>query len=90
MKYRPRRSVEPRGACCGSVDYTRWAKNYPDQIASIEDIGGPVYPAKQTDRDAHLPRRVNSVSLFVHLLEFNLSRTAGDFEVNVQPLDDPV
>ena len=23
MKYRPRRSVEPRGACCGSVDYTR-------------------------------------------------------------------
>ena len=43
------------------------------QIAGIEDIGGPVYPAKQTDRDAHLPRRVNSVSLFVHLLEFNLS-----------------
>ena len=30
-------------------------------------------PGEATDRDVHLPRRVNSVSLFVHLLEFNLS-----------------
>jgi hypothetical protein len=43
------------------------------QIAGIEDIGGAVYLAKQTDRYAHLPRRVNSVSLLVRLLEFNLS-----------------